>query len=488
MNLSESIRHGAKWVLAGNTASQVLQFGFGIILARLLVPADFGTLVTVQIFTGLAGFVSGGGMGQALVRAKEAKHEDFQVVFTIQILLGLLVYASFFLAAPLLARWYSTPLYADLLRVTAISFLLRPFFNMPNAWLSREMLFKRRAIIDLISVTLGSVVSVVLARLHFGVWSLVFGGIAGTILSIFTLMIVTPIRPRVRFNAALAKELGLYGLKVTTNDFVSYIRGQTPNFFLSFLQGPAIVGLFNKADSLAKVPRVVAGSVYDPVFRSLAKAQDNEDRSHYIYFRTVTLLSVYMLPLFIGLAWLARPLIALLYGDNWLPSAAPLAILSIVGLFACVGFPSGAVLAAQNWLGREVFVHLLQTALFAASCIIGLHWGLSGVAWGILASEGVSVLFIAFLVKRCLRSSFTKLVESLAPGLLLNALLCGTLLLADFVLPSGLSKLWPFLYILIMSALGAIVYLSAFLFVPIPALASESKLWRNKIRAILSYR
>ena len=100
MSLGDSIRHGAKWLLGGNLASQVLQFGFGIVLARLLVPADFGVLVTVQIFTGLAGFIAGGGTGQALVRAKEAKHEDFQVVFTLQLLIGLLIYTVFFLMAP----------------------------------------------------------------------------------------------------------------------------------------------------------------------------------------------------------------------------------------------------------------------------------------------------------------------------------------------------------------------------------------------------
>ena len=139
MSLGDSIRHGAKWLLAGNIAGQALQFGFGIVLARLLVPADFGALVTVQIFTGLAGFIAAGGTGQALIRAKEAKHEDFQVVFTIQLMVGILIYAAFFVAAPYFARWYGQPLYRDLFRVSAISFLLRPFLNMPNVWLTREM-------------------------------------------------------------------------------------------------------------------------------------------------------------------------------------------------------------------------------------------------------------------------------------------------------------------------------------------------------------
>jgi teichuronic acid exporter len=482
MSLGESIRHGAKWLLGGSVVGQALQFAFGVVLARLLVPADFGVLVTVQIFTGLAGFIAGGGTGQALIRAKEAKHEDFQVVFTLQLLIGLLIYAAFFVTAPLFAHWYDQPLYTDLFRVSAVSFVLRPFANMPNVWLTREMRFKQSMTISLVCATLGGVVSVALAWQQFGVWSLVFGGMTSAILSILALTRITPVRPGLRFNIALIKELGTYGLKVASNDLATYVRRQTPNFFLGRLEGPAIVGLFNKADSLAKMPRMVAYSVYDPIFRTLAIVQDNVDRSQYIYFRTVTLLSVYMIPLFVGLAWLAHPFIAFVYGPKWSASAAPLAILSMMGPLASIGNPSGAVLAARNWLGREIFVHLTQTALLAASCIIGIRWGLTGVAWGILLSELLSVLFIAFLVTRCLKSTFAQLGASLVPGVLLNLVLCGALLIVNFLLPHDFREMRPFSYMLTMFASGALTYVSAFLFLPIPALASESARWKGKLR------
>ena len=125
-------------MLGGQVAGQAIQFVVGVVLARLLLPADFGTLVTVQIYTGLAGFLAGGGMGQALIRAKEAKLEDFQVVFTLQLAAGLLIYSLFFFASPSFARWYNNPVYTELLRVSAISFLLRPFSNAPTAWLIRK--------------------------------------------------------------------------------------------------------------------------------------------------------------------------------------------------------------------------------------------------------------------------------------------------------------------------------------------------------------
>lgn len=476
------MRQGAKWLLGGNVATQALQFAFGVVLARLLVPADFGTLVTVQIFTGLAGFVSGGGMGQALVRAKDATKEDFQVVFTNQLAVGALIYLAFYVAAPLFAGWYHEPLYTDLFRVSAVSFLIRPFTNVPNAWLVRQMRFRERILVDLVCGTAGSALAVALAWFDWGVWSLVVGGMTGSLLSIVPLMTITPIRPGLRFDAQLTRQVGLYGFKVALNDLASYVRAQTPNFVLGRLSGPAIVGLFNKGDSLAKTPRMVAGSIYDPVFRGLAKAHDDVQQSQYLYFKSVTLLSVYMTPLFLGLAWLAHPFIAFVYGEKWLEAAQPLSILSIAGILACVGYPSGAVLAARNWLGREVFVHIVQTGLFALSCFVGLRWGLTGVSWGILLSEAFSVLFIALLVRSCLGSSFYRLAASLLPSLLLNFILCAALLLMDFLLPHGFPRARPFQYMLLMAAWGGLVYGSAFLFLPLASLADEALRWKRLLR------
>ena len=117
----QSVRTGQNAVCR-NTGSQFLQFAFGIVLARVLVPADFGMIVTIQVFTGFVGMLASGGMGQSLIRAKEANTDDFNAVFTLQLLLGVLIYLGFFVSASWLAAFLDNPLYAELLRVSAISF------------------------------------------------------------------------------------------------------------------------------------------------------------------------------------------------------------------------------------------------------------------------------------------------------------------------------------------------------------------------------
>ena len=95
MNIGQKIRYGAKWMLTGRVTGEALQFIFGIALARLLVPADFGMMVTIHIFTGFAGFLAGGGTGQALIQAKEVQEQHYRVVFTLQFFIGLAIFIFF---------------------------------------------------------------------------------------------------------------------------------------------------------------------------------------------------------------------------------------------------------------------------------------------------------------------------------------------------------------------------------------------------------
>ena len=260
--------------------------------------------------------VAGGGMGQALVRAKEITEKDFHVVFTMQMAIGCVLYTVFYSIAPYFAHWFGDPLYEDLLRVSATYFLLRPFSNMYNSWLQREMHYKQQSIRRVVLSIFTSILTATAAWAGMGVWSLVLGGLIGTMLSIVVLRAITPYRPQLYFDPTIAKRHSSYGAKIAAIDVITYLKNQAPNIIISRISGAHLVGLFNKADSMAKIPfAAVNGPIYQPVFRSLSIAQDNPDQAKYIFFRTISLLAVYTLPLYIGLAWCSTPLISFLYGS-----------------------------------------------------------------------------------------------------------------------------------------------------------------------------
>jgi len=483
MELGQSIRSGAKWLLVGQGAGQILQFAIGIILARLLVPADFGMIVTIQVFTGFASLIAGGGMGEALVRAKNAEERDFQVIFTVQLISGVLIYLFFFTIAPFFAKWFHDPLYQDLLRVSAISFILRPFTNIHNIWLRREMRFKDATIIGVIVGMFSSGVSVSMALAGMGVWSLTLAGLFSFVPNIWLLARRSPVRARLILDKQIIRIHGAYGLKSTANDIVIHFRNQVSNLLISRMVGPAAVGIYNKAESLGRMPHsMISGPIYQAVFRAMSVMQDERGKSKYMFLRTVSLLTVYTLPFYIGAALLADPLILFVYGEQWAASAPILKIIALAGILFCVVHPCGAVLAAQNLLGRELIVQTIGMAVLVVAVLVGVRWGLAGIAVAFILGHLYITCHMYWLVRRCLNVSLADLFVAMRPGLILNAILLVTLVGMIQLLPDELRQTHPGSYLAAIIPVSIIVYGAAFLFLPMPSIASESLKWKQILR------
>src|SRR5690606_37654228 len=115
-----------------------------------------------------------------------------------------------------------------------------------------------------------------------------------------------------------------------------------------------------------------------------AQQQDNKDASRYLFFRSISLVTIYVTPLYVFAFWLAEPLISIVYGEKWLPAAAPLAILALAGPFRTITNMSGAVLSARNWLGKELIVQVILTFLIITTTLVAQPYGLSAIATGLV--------------------------------------------------------------------------------------------------------
>jgi O-antigen/teichoic acid export membrane protein len=487
MSKSSSIRHGAAWLFFGGTGSQVLGFLFGIILARLLAPADFGILVTMQIFTGIVGFLAGGGMGQALVRAKEVNKADYDAVFTLQLGIGLFIYLCLFLVAPYFAEWYKTPLYTDLLRVSALSFVLRPFANMPGSILHRNMRFKERSLVGLVVLILSNVSSIIMAWIGLGVWSLVLSGLLASLANILMLSPLAKWRPGFSLDIARAKDIIRYGMLTTVGDLIVYIRSQATNFILSKTLGSHSLGLFNKAGSLVLIPHaLVTGPVSQVILRALSKAQDNLNASQYIYLNSISLVSFYSWPAFLSIAWLSLPLINIAYGVKWIDTAVPITWLSVACPFIMLEILAGQVLAARNWLSREIPVQITQLIIVVLGVAAGLSYGLMGVAMGASLANIYGSLHMSWLASRSLSMPISRILLAMKGPFFLN--------LSVLLLWFGIDHLFApkeylgdFFYLLFMLFSGGILYALLFFLMPIPALTSEKERWLKSIRGVQIY-
>jgi len=480
-NLGQSIRKGVKWLLVGNVAGEILQFAFGIALARLLVPADFGMIATVQIFTGFVGMLAAGGMGQSLIRAKTADTREFEGVFTLQLGVGAAIYLAFWLIAPWFAGFFENPLYRDLLRVSALSFVLRPFSFVRISWLTREMDFRKRAIVTLISGAVSGAASVAMAALGMGVWGLTLAGLLGAVVSNVLYFFATPLRARLCFDRGVWGRHSTYGFQVTAGDFLSQLKVDSISLIISKLVGPAALGIFNKADSLVRMPnRLIVPPTSQAVFRAMSMMQDDLDKTKYLFFRTIALLLVYIGPCLVGLWWVAEPVIDVLYGVKWLPAAEPLRVLVVVGFIRVIFIPCGLVLSAQNRMTQKIVIDAVGLALAVAGSLIGLRWGLTGVGWGLVVSHLVYAMCLYAAVMRIIPAHASDFLKAVGPALLLNSILLASLAATHHLLVAfGVTQSLP--YLAAMVAVGVTTYGCAFLLIPIPALRGETDRWREKI-------
>jgi len=484
-NLGSTIRNGTLWLFSKSLFEQVIKFAAGIVLARLLLPEHFGLLITVQVFTGAAGFIAGGGMGQALIRAKYAGPEHFKTVFSLQLLICTSIYAIFFNLAPWFAYWLEKPIYVDLLRVTALSFLIRPFANVARAKLTRDMRFKEIAIVSLLSLMIGSSNSIYFALNNYGVWSLAWGGLIGSSFSALCFIFLSKCYPGIRYEKSIAKDMGSYGIKFSVNDIIHYLRSQFPNFLIGKFLDPSIVGLYNKGTSLASMPiNMISGSAYQTIFRALSSNQDNLDKCKYIYLRTITLVSVYTIPFYIGLYWLAEPLILEIYGDKWAESAISLKVFSIIGILRCVSNPSGAVMAAHNKLQLEIKIQLITLVLSVIGCLWGIQKNdIFSIALGIVPSYIFLTISISYYSLNILKASYINLFKALTPPIILNSILALLMLLFNACYELLLINEYKsnLTYIAIMATFGFVSYSILFLYSPIPSLTTETLRWKSKL-------
>lgn len=485
MSFGNSLRDGIKWLLAGNIGMRFLDFAFGVVLARLLVPADFGMIATIAVFSGVVGIISSGGMGQSLIRAKEADDHDFSAVFTMQLSLGVFIYLCFYLAAPLIAEFFHNPLYTDLIRVSTVVFLMRPFALIRTAWLNRDMAFKHRSIVEVITAMLTGLISCIMAWGGMGVWALTLSGLVGALIKNALLAWIAPLRLGLNFDWTRIRRHGGYGSKITINDFLSYITMESKNLILSRLSGPTFLGLFNKAESLSRLPnQMFMSATMQPVFRAMSKIQDDLPQTRAMYFRVVTLLMVYTTPLYVGLWWVAEPFIGFVYGEKWLSVAEPMRILLLSGVFLNIMHPCAALLDAQNRLSQEMAALVVRLVVTLTACLVGLNWGLVGVAWALLGTHAFSAIYYFMLVQRAVGATTGELAKALIPGVVLNTLLFMALGAANAAL-GRLMHTTPLAYLTLMILVGVAVYGGTFLFLPIPAIRSESEQWRRKAQLLL---
>lgn len=321
-NLKQQVAKGAVWTLCEKLSCQAVAFVVSMVLARLLTPTDYGTVALTAIFFAVAGVLVDGGFGGALIQKKDADDLDFNSVFYLNFLLSMLAYVALFLAAPLIADFYRTPVLKNIVRVSALSFFFNAINAIQGAELTKKMLFHLSFRISLITTFTSAVCGISLALLGYGVWALVWSSLITGLVGVIARWFIIAWRPQLMFSFARLKPLFSYGWKMSVSALLDQFFVNLNGLLIGKFYTKADLAFVNKGQGLPELAMSqVDGTLGRVSFPALVLLQDDRIRLRDAMRRMMRCSTFLVFPLMVGVAACAKSELRLLYGEQWVPAA-----------------------------------------------------------------------------------------------------------------------------------------------------------------------
>jgi PST family polysaccharide transporter len=400
---SERVRRGFSWSLANSVIRRVWTFGFGIILARLLVPADFGVFVIALATLTILQSMNDLGTAVAIIRWPGDPRRPARTATTISILGSFALYGVVFALAPVIANQLDTPQATPILRLLTFAVVLDGFSGIPNALLERAFLQKRRFVADLSGFAVNFILAITMASAGYGPWALAWGVVAGNFTATVAILLMAPSRPMPGWNAGDARALLTFGLPLAGASLLVFATLNVDYLVLGNIVGATALGLYLLAFNISSWPSnlltVAVRSVSIPAFSQLSTSPT---RLNERFTDILSLLVTITFPVVVLLGVLGSRVIAIVYGDKWVLAAAPL--LFLAGLSAVrvgLDFSYDYLIA----LGRTRAVMSLQALWFFAltpALVVGANLaGIRGAAIGhLVVAVGLMTPMFAVVLHR----------------------------------------------------------------------------------------
>jgi len=323
---------GVIWTFLQQFSVQIINFGVQIILARLLMPEDFGLIAMITVFISIGQTLMDSGMTSSIIRMKRPDQLDYSTVFVTNFIISIGIYLLVFLSAPFVAQFYEQSLLKDLLRVFALTFVIRAFVAVHVAKLTKEMNFKTQMKLQVPSTIVGAIVGVIMAYSGFGVWSLVWLNLTQTIVFTVQNWIFIPWRPSFVFNKRKFRYHFNFGYKLTLSGLLDTLYRNIYTIVIGKAFNPILVGYFNQAETMRLFPVQQLSSVMGKVTYPLFSNIDNDASLKRVYKISMKLQFLVVVPMMMLLILVGHELFLFLFGEKWLPAVSYFQILSIASI------------------------------------------------------------------------------------------------------------------------------------------------------------
>jgi lipopolysaccharide exporter len=478
--LTQKTVHGFLWAYMSFLGGKGLSFLTTVILARVLLPAEFGLVGYCFVVIQYVDILNSAGIDTALISRREKIEEAANAAFVANILFGIGCFALTWLIAPWVAVFFKAPEIVPIFRVIALSVPITGLGMVPDTLLKREMKFKTVLISDLGRNFMKGTVSVVLAVLGFGVWSLVWGQVIGVLTGTLLSWILARWHPTWRFDRGATRSIVFFGTHIIMLETAGAFRNNVDYLLVGRILGAAALGYYSMA---YRIPELLIRSLNNVLgnvsLASLAITQSDRQKMKKFYFGYIRFIAMFTFPVAMGLAFTASIFIPLFLSEKWGPAIVPTALISIALCITGLGYVPGVLYKA---IGRPDILNKLAMIKMPIAVIIlwyGTRWGIVGVAAGQIVIALISVSMDILVANSVMKYPFSDVMEAVSPSLISTLSMSMVLFLVYQMTPNG-----GIVQLIFMVALGALTY-----FVVFWAISRETLLQGvNMVRSLLNRR
>lgn len=418
--MTTSIVKATIWSAFQRFGMLVISFVSNIILARLLMPEDYGLVALITVFVGFADVLVDGGLGNALIQKKDIKEIDIKTVYTLNLLMSIILYGILFFSAPSISRYCELPQLTICLRVLAINIIIKGLYVVHFSLISRDLDFKRLSVITVFGQGISTLIAILMAYSGYGVWSLIIR----TVLQELILLIFYYCNKgfvSIGFGKDSFRQLFAFGVFVA----ISSIIGNLYNSVLSFIIGKRYsvreLGYYNQAYGLQQVPvfsmSCVVNQVFFPFFSTM---QDDIASIRRQYFRSINIVTFFIYPILAYLVFFGHQIVVFLYTEKWLNSALLFQILCLSGFFNVLMQISNSTIKALGRSREYFYINVISIVCGLAITFLFINYRIGFFVYSVVLTNILFYFVSGFYLSKYIDLNLFRQVIAFAPNMLIS--------------------------------------------------------------------
>jgi len=425
---------GSKWNFLERISVQGMQFVLGIILARFLLPSDFGSVGVLAIFFAVSQAFIDGGFSSALIQKKNAAEKDYCTVFYFNIVASLIFYAILFVAAPYVALFFRIEILSDVLRVQSITLIVNAMMSVPVAILNINLDFKSLAKRNICATSLSGLCGILLAYLGYGIWALVFQQVVASVINFIFILIVCRWRPKLQFSVQSFKSLGAFGSRLLFSSLLHTLYTNMTSIAIGKFYSAKDLGYYSRGVQFAHAPNSAINGVLQTVsYPIFSKIQDDKNRLISAYRKYIRISSLVIFPISGLLCALAKPIIILFLTDRWIESVPYLHIFAFSCMFMHLNTINLSLLKVTGRSDLYLKLEIIKKSIAITLLFLAIPFGVIAICFSELVYTQIAVYLNTYYTGKLFHLGYIQQVKDILPYFCCVVLTCGPVYFFTFL-------------------------------------------------------